>query len=374
MVRQVHLLNSIDPGYPADEILTMRMGLFPGDYPTDADRAAFFGDLLQVVAAIPGVKSAAVTDWLGQFGSPRSGVAIASNSAAKPEFTNQTFVEMVSPEHFDVFSLAPIAGSLFTDATSAREPVVVVNESFVRQFLGGNDPLNESILLTSFSSDDADANQPLRIIGVVPDVRMSNFVVPDASEPIVYVPFLLQPPLFMTLTVRSIAIDQPSLVASVQQSILNLDPHLPTYFVQSMREFSDKQRDPLRVSASFFLLIGILALFLAAIGVYGMVAFDVNRQRRDLGVRMALGATTRQVINHVLRRGCIQVVLGILIGTLLAAIIGQLARQFLIGSQPLQPAVYLGAVLVLIATAILAFFLPARRAARLSPLEALRHD
>jgi ABC-type antimicrobial peptide transport system permease subunit len=176
----------------------------------------------------------------------------------------------------------------------------------------------------------------------------------------------------MSLMAHSDSISMDELEEAISQVIGRLDPHLPVYFTQTMDTYIQDQILPYRMLSNFLLYIGLMALFLAAIGVYGMLAFNVSRRRREIGIRMALGANSRKIVAQVLRQGLIQVILGIGVGSALAYLVGQLTRNFLLGINPTDPSVFGGVLLTLVGVAILAFFLPARRAARLSPMDALR--
>jgi predicted permease len=376
VTRNVYQMTSIDPGYDAAKILTMRMGLFPGDYPTEEARDAFYRELIQRVEQVPGIESGAVTSWIGQFGNYDEPFLVPVDGEAEPEIV-YSYTETVSPEYFETFDLKPVSGRLFDGMENGNSgKVVVVNESYVRECLRGADPLGLQVNLISGKATGGEGTGSTKweIIGVVPDVRVSGFTRPEKTEPIVYLPYTEAGSMFMTLAVRSDILARDEIRKSVEQIILDLDPNLPVYFVQTMEEFIDDLIYPYRTLANFFLTIGLMALFLAAIGVYGMLAFNVSRRRREIGIRMALGADTLRIVTQVLRQGFSQVVIGILVGTGLAYVVGRMMRDFMLGINPLDPSVYTGVLLTLVGVATLAFFIPARRAARLSPMDALRYE
>jgi putative ABC transport system permease protein len=322
------------------------------------------------------VEACAVTSWIGQFGNYDEPFVITPSSEGEPEIV-YSYTESVSPDYFRTFGIEPVAGRAFNeeDQREARQ-VVVVNEAYVQSFLREKDPVGQTISLVAKKAEDqkASSSSNWEIIGVVPEVRVSNFTHVDRPEPIVYFPFTETSSMFMSLVVHTGDEDTGEIQEAIEETILKLDPNLPVYFVQTMDEYIDSLIYPYRMSANFFLMIGFMALFLAAIGVYGMLAFNVSRRRREIGIRMALGADTLRIVTQMLRQGFVQVALGLVVGTGLAYLVGMMARDFLLGTSPTDPSVYAGVLLTLIGVATLAFFIPARRAARLSPMEALRYE
>lgn len=366
----------IDPQFDTESILTMRMGLFPKDYPDETTRDAFYEELTRSVDQVPGVTTSAVSSWIGMFGNFEQPFIVADPANENPK-VQYAYVESVSPAYFDVMQMRTAAGRTFSKSDDVESgKVVVVNEEFARRFLDGRDPLGKGLSLVSGNMDGTlrFQDESYRIVGVVSDVRVSNFTKPANGEAIIYTPYTQTASSFMTLVVNAADAGNPELQNSIQQAILEIDPHLPVYFSQTMASFIDEQIYPYKLMANYFLSIGLMALFLAAIGVYGMLAFNVSRRRREIGIRMALGANTRIIVSKVLEQGLYQMIIGIVVGTGFAYLIGQLIRNFLFGINPLDPSVYIGVLLTLIGVATLSFFLPARRAARLSPMDALRYE
>ncbi len=376
VTRNVYQMATLDPGYPKEEILTMRMGLFPADYPTEADKDEFFTKLVRKVDQVPNVKSSAVTSWIGQFGNYKQPVLLPSPDPEQPQMA-YAYTEFVSPSYFKTFGLNILEGRNLQGSDTEDAPRVgIVNEAFVRQYVDKGNPLDLEVTLFKEGKDQALSadSKALRIVGVVPTIRVSDFTKINEQEPILYMPYTQSDSNFMSLALHSPTGDIEELMESVQQVILSLDPNLPVYFVNTMEGYVGDQIYPFQALANSFLAIGLMALFLAAIGVYGMLAFNVSSRSREIGIRMALGANTFTIVSQVLRQGLIQVALGIAIGSGLAFLVGQITRGFLFGINPADPSVYIGVLLTLIGVSTLAFFLPARRAARLSPMEALRYE
>lgn len=368
-------MNNIELGYEAADKLTMRMGLFPHDYPTEEDRDAFYRELTERVSRLPGVRSAAVSSWIGQFGNPQEPLILIENGTPVGNVA-YAYSESVSPGYFQTMGVELVAGRTF-DNRDTRESagVIVVNRAFSRMFFGDDDPLGRQVDLPSTKMpEQAPGSAPWTIVGIVEDLRVSNFIKPDESEPIFYTFNEQKGSAFMTLIADSEDARSEELQQAIQEVILTLDSHLPVYFTTTMQGVIEDHIYPYTLMSDFFLTVGLMALFLAAIGVYGMLAFNVSRRRREIGIRMALGADSRRIVGQVLRQGFVQVTFGILFGTLLAYIAGQLTRNFLLGTEPFNLPIYMGVLLILCGVAALAFFIPARRASRLSPMEALRYE
>lgn len=378
VVRNLLDMSRIEPGYDPAATLTMRMGLFPEDYPEEPQRDAFFRELLDSVRQLPGVQAAGLSSWLGEFGNVRKPVLLpeAAGGPATPP-REWVYVESVANGQFSCMEMPVRTGRGFLPADGEERPLVaVVNETFARLYSPDGDILGKSIGILTEAGGAGGAQFPdHRIVGIVPSVRVSAFTRAKAAEPVVYVPYTQQPSSFMTLFVRMSEGQSPKAIsASIEETVLRLDPHLPVYFTKTMDTFIAEQRTPFRLLAGFLFTMGGMALFLAAVGVYGMIVFSVGRRRREFGIRMALGATSWNIVSLVLRQGFLQMGTGILLGTGLAYLLGRLVGDFLSGIRPMDPGIYLGVLAILIGTALLAFFLPARRVARLSPFEALRSE
>lgn len=375
ITRNVYKMAHVDPGYRGEEYLTMRMGLFPADYPTEPDRDAFFSELTNKVRQLPNVGEVAVTSWIAQHGNSAETFLVGYYEDSNPQLEHAS-VESVSKSYFSAYELAPVAGTLFEETFAAEDAVpVVVNQAFADECLHGHDPVGYELGQFVVKNPNGDKETRfLSIVGVVPNIRVTEFTKPSKAEPIIYLPYTASESNFMTLVVRSGNLDMAELKTAIQNVILTLDQNLPVYFAMTMDQFVQEKIYPFRMMANFFLMVGLMALFLAAIGVYGMLAFNVSRRRREIGIRMALGATTISIVSQVLRQGLVQLALGLMIGTGLAFVVGRLTSNFLLGVNPTDPSVYIGVLLTLIGVATLSFFIPARRAASLSPLEALRYE
>ncbi|HSH09964.1 MAG TPA: FtsX-like permease family protein, partial [Oceanipulchritudo sp.] len=375
IARNVYHMATIEPGYDKDHILTMRMGLFPADYPEETDRDEFYRQLTEKVSKIPGVRTSSVSSWIGQFGNYKEPFLSARENSDKPEMA-YVYAESVSPSYFDTFGMKVLKGRGFFDTEAdGTAHVAVVNQTFATKLYGNTDPIGRQVSpFIGKPLPEGESARTWEIVGVVPDIRVSDFTKAGEPEPIIYLPYRQTESQFMSLMISAEGASIEDLKPLIQNVILELDPNLPVYFAKTMGQYIEDQIYPYRVMANFFLTIGLMALFLAAIGVYGMLAFNVSRRRREIGIRMALGANTLRIVTQILRQGFVQVVAGLTVGTGLAYLVGQMTRNFLFGINPADPSVYGGVLLTLVGVAILAFFVPARRAARLSPMDALRYE
>jgi predicted permease len=365
-----------DPGYPPEQILTMRMGLFAGDYPTKQSRDQFYSQLTQAVAAQPGVDSAAISSWIARIGNMKVPFRIENDDLRSPANLPYSNFESISPEYLKVMDSAVISGRGFlaTDQLDST-PVILINNAFARQYLNGNNAVGTrlSLIIDKLGTGSPEP-MPHTIVGVVSDIKVTGFNETTTIEPTIYFPYTQTNSQFMTLMVRSTGGDSAALFPSIQSEILKLDPHLPVYFITTMQDFIYDQVMPFRMLAEMFTEIGLLALFLAAVSVYGMIAFNVTQRRQEFGIRMALGANVRNILHLVLRQGILQFLFGMSIGTGLAALIGVVAHNFLVGTMVFDYRIYIAVITILGLVAALAFYLPTRRATRLSPMQALRYE
>lgn len=373
LVRHILQFSNAPTGYEASEILTMRMGLFQQDYPTEEERDAFYNQLCRRVESLSGIRDAAVSSWLGQFGNSRTPFLLPGQAIQAGENPPLTYFESVSPNYFATMDIPVLNGRGFLPEDSLHSSsVIIVNTAFVTAFLDSapeNVVGSEIRIFTSKENSD-----PVRIVGVVGNAKMSTFLESTAFEPIVYLPSQQTDSAFMTLMVRIEKRDPEELATAIRGEIFQLDPHLPAYFVRTIGEFVEEQLLPFRMLANYVATIGLMSLFLACIGVYGMIAFSVRRRGRELGIRMALGASTKSILRLVLQQGFSQLLFGIFLGSGLAFGIGFLIRSFINGVNPVDPGIFAAASLILIAVTGFALFVPARRATRISPMQAIRYE
>ena len=373
MVRSVVNVNTIDFGFETEGILTGRVGLFDNDDPDAAARARFFEDLEERLAAEPGVERVALTSALPGLGGSRfyfgvEGVAYPTDNDYPVVLTS-----FVTEDFFETFGVAPRQGRAF-DALEARgegDPVVIVNESFVATYLDGTSALGERIRLGL-----SDSTRPWhRIIGVVPDMHVGGNVGgigDDLERPErAFFPLRTFDFAFASFAVRTQ--DDPDVLAPRMRAVVaELDPNLPVYDLLPLDRALEQATWAFGLFGSLFTIFGVAALFLASVGLYGVMAFGVSQRRRELAVRLALGARPSRLIAAVVRHGAVQLGLGMLIGVALGAGASRSLRVLLYGVDTSDPTVYAGIVVTLTATGLLACLIPARSATRTDPADAMR--
>jgi putative ABC transport system permease protein len=368
LIKSFVRLAVVNPGFRAEQLVTARISLSDNQYADIQRVAAFYRELVERVRTLPGVESASVVSVLpltgGQGGSPFSiqGRAYDSNSKT-PQVVNQ---QVAGADYFRTMQIPLLAGRLFRDGESG--PVVVINRTMARGFWADpSSAIGRRILLG--------APRPgapwLTIAGVVGDVRNSGL--DEHPLPQMYVPLEQTPEQSMALVVRTVR-DAASVVSAIRAQLFSLDPNQPLYDVKSM-----EQRVAATVAQPRFqtLLLGafaVLALALAAIGIYGVVAQSVVERTHEIGIRMALGAQPVEVMRSVLREGFAVGVAGIGLGLTGALGLANLLSGLLYEVPAFDPATFFGASLVLMAAVLAACYIPARRASRLDPMVALRWE
>ncbi|HEX5437885.1 MAG TPA: ABC transporter permease [Gemmatimonadaceae bacterium] len=289
----------------------------------------------------------------------------ARQVAAFQQLTNTL---AVSPGFFATLDIASSQGRVFTSADRARTlPVAVVTQRFVKRFLQHGDPIGQRIRL-----DPSRRGSPwLTIVGVVPDIFGGD--PEDPRPPIVFQPFAQAPTSAVYIAART-AGDPMALTRSVRDVVSAVDPDLPMYWPMSLADAIAQPLWFVRVFGTMFMVFGLIALFLATVGLYAVMSFSVSRRTREMGIRMALGAQRRNVVRLILGQGVLQLMVGMLAGLALAAAIVQLLSAILFDVQPRDPVVFGGVVIALMVSGVLACVVPAVRATRTNPLTALREE
>ena len=367
MVKSIVKLRTMDPGVTTADVFTARVG-FPSTYTDTLAQVRFFEELPAKLAALPGVQAVGLTSALpGTCCSGGGPFAIEGNAYATDRDYPDAAESTVSPGFFETFRVAAVDGRLLT-AEDRREslPVVVVNQSFVRKYFGSENPLGRRI-----RRGDSRSTAPwLTIVGVVPDVFTGDTGRPwDAMY---YVPLAQNRTNFLHMAVR--APNAMALTPQVRAAVAGLNADIPIYWIYSADEAIDKNVWHVRVFGTLFLAFGLAALALAAVGLYAVMAFAVSRRAREVGIRIALGARTSHVLRLVFRQGILQLAIGMTLGLALAAGVSQLVAGVLFDVQPRDPSVFLAVLGVLTASGLLACYIPARRAARVDPLSAMRTE
>jgi putative ABC transport system permease protein len=370
MIRSVMELRQVDLGFDPSNTLTVRIALFESAYPEPAQRVAFFDELLRRLADRPGVVAAAAATALPGGGSGGTVYALEGKAYAAQEdmpFANHV---VVAPGYFGLFGARLAAGRDFgPQDTAASLPVAIVNRSFAAKAWPGTDALGRQVKLGS------EPDAPWRtVVGVVPDLHMQGLDdIAEDPEDGVYVPLSQEPSSFVSVAVKTR--ENPlALVPLVRKEVTALDPDLPIYFVYSMDEVLANATFFPNLFSVLFAIFGACALVLAAVGIYGVMAFSVERRTQEIGIRMALGSAQSGVLRLILAQGLRQLAIGLAVGLLLAFGLSRLLANILFQVQPGDPPTFAIVALVLTAVATAACLIPARRAARVDPLVAIRNE
>jgi putative ABC transport system permease protein len=368
MIKSVTNLRNIDFGFATDNVFTARVGLFDTDYPDDASRVRFAEELVRRLETMPGAQHASLTSSLPAMGSGRNRFAVEGDAYATDQDYPLTRVLIASPNFFSTFEVNLMEGRDFrwSDHEDAL-PVAIVNQPFARRFFDGESPVGRRIRL-----GDSETEEPWRtIVGVVPDMYMGGV---DNEDPEgIYVPISQDPLRFMSVAVRATA-NPMGLAPLVRDEVIKIDRDLPIYWVWTMADAIARNTWFYRVFGVIFIIFGAVALFLASVGLYGVMAFSVSRRTQEVGVRMALGAQAKDVLKLVFRQGLVQLVIGLVIGLALATALSRGLEVVLFRVEPWDPLIFFAIVIVLVLTSIAASVVPARRATRVDPMVALRYE
>jgi putative ABC transport system permease protein len=382
-IRSFLRLQRIDPGFSPSGVLSIQLTRpRAGNVNAEPQRlAAFYSDALSRIGALPGVAGAAAVEYLPLSGlDGSSGFYIEGRPAPARADEQQTHFRSISANYFRVMRIPLAAGRDFSnqDDQNARR-TAIVNEAMARRYWPGQDPIGHRVALDfetmRFFPDRApvfDIPSGMReIVGVVSNIRHGSL----ESEPVpeLYVPYLQRPKADMTLVVRT-AGDPIGLAAPVRDAIRSIDPNQPVAHVETL---SDRVAASVAQPKSNFLLLsvfGAVALALAMVGVYGLLSYIVVQRTPELGIRLALGGQPRDLRRLILREGARLVAAGVALGIPAALVLGRVTRGLLYEVQPGDAVTLAGAVGTLVAVALIASYLPARRATRVDPLTALRSE
>ena len=367
MVKSVINLQRLDLGFEPDRIFTARLGLFDADYPDDEARRRFYDAFLEGLHADPQVEAAGLTTALPANGSPTLQVAIEGVVYADERDRPEVYVANVSAGYFEALAAPVTEGrELGLQDVEGSVEVAVVNESFARTYFGAESPVGRRIRV---------GGNPawVSIVGVVGDLYVGAggpFGQSDQTEQAFRPIAQVEGVRFVSVVARTRG--APGTFGATAQSIVQrLDPALPLYWVRTMDESVETATFAFGLFGSLFTTFGVAALFLAAVGLYGVMAFSVSRRTQEMGVRMAMGAEPRSILALVLAQGMKQLAVGGAIGLLLGAALVQPMTVVFFDVRPSDPTVYGAIVVTMVASGLLACVIPARRATRVSPVEAL---
>jgi putative ABC transport system permease protein len=380
LIRTSLALRAVDPGFDASRVLTMRMSVSsPQFFKADAvERLVRTG--VERLATVPGVEVASATCCVpleGGYGLP---FVIAGRPLKDaPSHGGGGFLT-VSPGYFEVFKIAMKRGRSFTERDDAQgPPVVIINETFARQYFKDGDPLNERLIIGKSFMREFATEQPRQIVGVAADVRDGGLN--NEPNPAMYVPQAQIPDAANMLNVRLTPIAwvvrtrmSPYAVSAAVQEQLRQVTSLPVSDVRSMEDVVSRSISRQRFNMLLMTVFGASALLLAAIGIYGLMAYSVEQRTQEIGIRLALGAASADVRRMIVVQGMRLAIVGVVIGLASAFGLARIISNLLYGVTARDPLVFIAVPLVLTTVALVGVWLPARRAIRVDPVTALRAE
>jgi putative ABC transport system permease protein len=371
LVKNFQGLLNVNESYAPETLLTMNLTLHDTQYNAPAQRLAFHEQVLDRLRSAPGVQSASLVSdvpYSNGGGLPTHDFSIQGRPPAQRGEHVEAIVETITANYFGTLNIALRQGRLLTDADGAEAaPVAVISASLARRFFPGENPLGKQIKVGKASSD-----QPwMTVVGVVNDVHYMWIV--KEEFPTIYRSFRQAPPYFTTVMLRTSG-DPLQLISTARTQIASVDPDLPLYNIKPMDRLITESIVGIAYVAAMMAVLGVIALVLASVGVFGVMSYSVSERAHEIGIRLSLGAQTSDILSMVLRSGMTLTVLGLAIGLPIAFALARALAALLFGVEAADPFSFIGLPLLLAAVAALACYLPARRAARLDPLRALRYE
>jgi predicted permease len=363
-VRSLRNLRAVDDGYNVNQVVSLALDPAQTGYKIDQLRS-FYAQLSERVAALPGVESNTFTRHVPISGGySRYGITVPGYEP-RPDEEMAVLQNLIAPQFFETFGTPLLMGRDFNSQDTPEAPkVIIVNDGLARYFFGSDNPLGRRITLENYKD--------LEIVGVVADAKYRNLK--EAAPKTAYIPYSQ----YDTLGQRQLCVrtagDASTLIGAIRQEVRSLDPNLPVFDVKTFAEQINQSVSRERLVALLSSFFGLFALMLASVGLYGVMAYSVTRRTREIGIRMALGARSGNVLWLVLRETLLLMVLGIAIGLPAALAATKLAEGLLFGLTATDPLTIALATFAMIAIAVLAGYLPARRAARVDPMVALRYE
>ena len=373
MLKSIVTLNNEEHAIATENVFTARVAAFEERFPDAAARQRFWEDVEERVSQLPGVQAASVMTNLPLTGSGFSRFVLDGESYEADRDLPFGRWSAVTPAFQETFDVDVLQGRWLerTDDADGTQ-VAVVNQAFVDRYLSGGQAVGRRIRMGNLDSE-----APWReIVGVVPNHRMEglgNNNPENRDSPGFYLPLAQNDTRFASIAAK-VEREPLRLSAAVRDAVMAADPDTPIYFVQTLDEAADQNTWFYRIFGNLFMVFGLAALFLASVGLYGVMSFSVSHRVGEMGVRMALGAQARQVVALVLRQGMGQIALGLLFGSVIAFLLARSLTLILYQVQPWDPMTFAGVLLLLVLTGLGASAVPALRATRVDPMVALSSE
>ncbi len=378
LIKSFWQVRQINVGFAAEHVLTATVSLSLNDYPVqrsrkdnppgNGPRTAFFHQALERIGSLPDVVSVGATSQLPLSGREIDMVfEIKGQPQGGAKTDRHAELRITTPSYFDALRIPLRSGRLLTERdTDSTPPVIIINEAFARRYFPDRSPLGEQL---KFGDNYFDGE----IVGLVGDVRHRGLEA--VALPEMYISYLQKPILWPTMSfvIRTTS-DPTSIVASVRRELQAVDPRQPIYGVRPMEGLFSASIAERRFNMVLLTAFAVLAALLTATGIYGVISYSVAQRTREIGIRMALGAQTGDVLKLVVRQGLAPAFVGIVLGLSGAFALTRVIASLLFGVSATDPVTFASLPLLLVALALLACWLPARRATKVDPMIALRHE
>jgi len=378
MIRSFLNMTRTPIGAKTDNILSMDIILRPSKYPTPQSQISFHQQLRAHLQALPGIKSVAMASNLPGDGWTDFVYELEGRPLSDPQRLPRIGGVVVSPSYFPVLRIQPVRGRVFSDLDGVSGvPVVVVNKTFARMSWPNDDPMGKRLRLVMppLNTPNAPASVPqtwLTVVGVVPDIVQSDSS-EGAHDPLIYLPYQQLPQ--REMVVAALAVVPPgSLSSAFRREVLAMDPDLPVTDLRTLNALLRERAWPWRIYGSMFSIFAAIALLLASVGLYAVIAHSVSQRTQEIGVRIALGASRAAILRMVFMHGFRQLVIGLVVGLVASFALTQILGDLLIGVDPLDPLTFLSVAFVLALASVLGCAIPACRAMRVDPMVALRYE
>lgn len=367
MIRSIVEVQNVSPGIRAEGLHAMVLNLSPARYPDRPTRRQFYDALLERMRTVPGLQSVSLSRTTPFTWGISAEVEIDGRAAASGE-TKTAFFDSVDADYLRTMGMSLKLGRMLQPSDDANAPwVVVINESMSKRYFNGADAIGRTLRLT-----DVAGKPTVQIVGIVGDVKRNGLVSDTPLQ--MYISYQQLPPPFATLMLRPDPKSVPAVLQAVQKTIWALQPDQPIGQTIDMAALVASSAGVPRLGMILFAIFAAVALVLAAVGLYGLIAYSVGARTREIGVRMALGANARDIFGLILREGGTLVAIGLGLGLVAALAFARLMSGLVFGISPLDPVSFALVVPVLLAVAFAAAALPARRATRIDPNVALRSE
>ena len=368
MIKSLFRLLKVDVGFNPKNVLTMTVALPAGKYGEPNRRISFHDQLRERITALPGVESASVVNILPLIGGNTTRFFVEGDPVPPPGQEIEANFRVIGPGYFQTLGIPLISGRFFDERDTAEAAgVVAINKTVADRVFAGRDPIGQRLRYPGFTGP------PDLVVGVVGDVKITGL--DDAIKPVLYYPYPQDPSMTTNLVVRTTA-DPSSLVNAIRSECRTLETDVALFSVRTIEEMIDAAPAAFirRFPAFLIGIFAAVALLLATIGIYGVISYSVSQQTHDIGVRMALGARAADILGMVLKQGLTLAALGVTTGMLGALALTRLLSSLLYEVQPGDPVILLSVAGVLVFVALLACYVPARRATKVDPMIALRYE